>query len=180
MGYGIVVNFHMLFGRLTCKSLGASFAENFYGLKRVSSSYLSNSKFAVNGQSTPALTRAQVNKSLLMLVGLPYVKCRLDLLYSQISGGLSASILGRNEQEEAEAEELTDPETTTRRKLVIRLAQLFRKIYPFINMLYHGSNLAYNIAYLFGKTKYYSPWLHLIGLEIKRMSMADYVRAASV
>ncbi|KAG2217287.1 hypothetical protein INT45_005389 [Circinella minor] len=160
------------------KEWGASFAENFYGLKRVSSAYLNNNKFAaaVNGgqSSTPPLTRNQINKSLLVLVGLPYVKCRLDLFYSQISGGLSASILGGNEQEEREQEELLDMDTPTRRKLAIRLTQLFRKVYPYINMLYHGSNLAYNIAYLFGKTKYYSPWLHLIGLEIKRMSMADY------
>lgn len=58
---------------------------------------------------------------------------------------------------------------------MIRLIQLFRFVYPYVNGAYHGANLAYAIAYMFNKTRYYSPWLHLIGLEIKRMSMADYV-----
>lgn len=161
--------------------IGGSFAENFYGLKRVSTSYLKShaAKFAssVNGgqSSTPPLSRSQINKSLLMLVGLPYIKCRLDLLYSQVSGGSSASLFGSNEQEEREREELMDPDTSARRKLMIRLIQLFRFVYPYVNGAYHGANLAYAIAYMFNKTRYYSPWLHLIGLEIKRMSMADYV-----
>lgn len=132
-------------------------------------------KFAATGgkSTAPPLTPREINRSLLVLVGLPYVKCRLDLFYNQISGG--SSILGANEHEERETEELQDPDTPTRRRLAIRLIRLFRLIYPYINSIYHASNLAYNIGYLFGKTRYYTPWLHLIGLEIKRMSMADYV-----
>ncbi|KAG0167320.1 ubiquitin-protein ligase peroxin 12 [Apophysomyces sp. BC1015] len=156
------------------KEWGASFAENFYGLKRVSSAYVDSSaqKFGLNN-STPSLSRKEIRRSLLVLVGLPYVKCRLDLLYQKVSGG-SSSILGENEQEQNEIDELRDPQTGPRRRLIIRLIQLFRKLYPFLNALYHGSNLAYNIAYMFGGTRYYTPWLHLIGVEIKRMSMADY------
>lgn len=108
-------------------------------------------------------------------MGLPYVKCRLDLLYQKVSGGSAASILGDSEREEMEGEELANPDTKPMRKLAIRLIRLFRKVYPIINFLYYGSNLAYNVAYLFGKTRYYTPWLHLLGLEVKRMSMNDYV-----
>ncbi|KAI8337687.1 Pex12 amino terminal region-domain-containing protein [Chlamydoabsidia padenii] len=159
------------------KEWGASFAENFYGLKRVSAKHLDSkgSQMALpvgqQGQS-PALTRKERNQSLLVLVGLPYLKCRLDLYYQQISGG--ASLLGINEQEERENEELADQTTTRRRRFTIRLIKLFRKLYPYINALYHGSGLVYNVLYLFNKTKYHSPWLHLLGLQIKRMSMADY------
>jgi peroxin-12 len=124
-------------------------------------------------QQPAALTTRERNQSLLVLVGLPYLKCRLDLLYQQISG--DASLLGINEQEERENEALADPHTTRRRRLAIRLIKLFRKVYPYINALYHGSGLVYNVLYLFNKTKYHSPWLHLLGLQIKRMSMADYV-----
>ncbi|ORZ01803.1 Pex12 amino terminal region-domain-containing protein, partial [Syncephalastrum racemosum] len=163
------------------KEWGASFAENFYGLKRVSSAYLNSNaaKFAATGgkSTAPPLTSREINRSLLVLVGLPYVKCRLDLFYNQISGG--SSILGANEHEERETEALQDPDTPMRRRLAIRLTRLFRLIYPYINSIYHASNLAYNIGYLFGKTRYYTPWLHLIGLEIKRMSMADYVRKSN-
>lgn len=158
-------------------ALGGSFAENFYGLKRVASSHLDSIKFnaPINSQASPALTRKQITQSLLVLVGLPYVKCRLDLLYQRVSGGSASSILGDNEQEELQNEELNDPQTPFKRKLVIRLERLFKKAYPIINFLYYGSNLVYNVGYLFGKTKYYTPWLHLLGLEVKRMSMSDYV-----
>lgn len=109
-------------------------------------------------------------------MGLPYVKSRLDLFYQKVSGGsVAASILGDNEQEELENEELANPDTKPMRKLMIRLIRLFKKVYPIINFLYHGSNMAYNVAYLFGKTRYYTPWLHLLGLQVKRMSMNDYV-----
>lgn len=157
--------------------IGGSFAENFYGLKRVSTAHLDSIKFTspINSQSSPALTTREITKSLLVLVGLPYVKCRLDLLYQKVTGGGSASILGDNEQEELENEELANSQTNPTRKLVIRLIRLFKKVYPTISFLYYGSNLAYNVAYLFGKTRYYTPWLHLLGLEVKRMSMNDYV-----
>lgn len=106
------------------------------------------------------------------MVGLPYIKCKLDLLYQRASG--SSDII-LDEQVEIENEELADSNTKASRKLLIRLKRLFKKIYPIVNFLYHISNLGYNIGYLFGKTKYYTPWLHLLGIEVKRMSMDDYV-----
>ncbi|KAI9012520.1 Pex12 amino terminal region-domain-containing protein [Phycomyces nitens] len=156
------------------KEWGASFAENFYGLKRVSSAHLaSRPKFSsVGPDTTPPLSSKEIQRSLLMLVGLPYIKCRLDLFYQRISGG--ASLLGDNEQQDREREQLADPSTHVARKLAIHLTRLFRKVYPYINALYYGSNLVYNIGYMFGKTDYYSPWFHLIGLQVKRMSMSDY------
>ncbi|CAO3653828.1 unnamed protein product [Cunninghamella echinulata] len=170
----------LLIERHYLKEWGASFAENFYGLKRVSTNYLESkgSQFALpvstSGQGqTPSLTKQEINKSLLVLVGLPYIKCRMDLFYQQISGDASL-LLGINEQEERENEELEDPSTPSLRKLKIRLIKLFRKFYPYMNLIYYGSNLVYNVLYLFNKTKYHTPWLHLIGVQIKRMSMADY------
>ncbi|KAG2234037.1 hypothetical protein INT48_007127 [Thamnidium elegans] len=150
------------------------FVERHYLKEWVSTRHLDNIKFTspINSQSSPSLTTAEISKSLLALVGLPYVKCRLDLFYQKVSG--NGSILGDNEQEELENEELENPETKRTRKLMIRLIRLFKKVYPIINLAYYGSNLAYNVAYLFGKTRYYTPWLHLLGLQVQRMSMNDY------
>jgi peroxin-12 len=97
------------------------------------------------------------------------------LLYEQVSGGASASLLGENEQEIRELEILNDQSASIRTKAIVHLKRIFRKVYPIINMLYYGSNLCYNIGYLFGKTKYYTPWLRILGIEVKRMSMDDYV-----
>ncbi|KAI8075307.1 Pex12 amino terminal region-domain-containing protein [Gongronella butleri] len=170
----------LLVERHYLKEWGGSFAENFYGLKRVSTSFLESkgSQYALpaGGQGqTPGLTPREIRRSLLVLVGLPYIKCRADLLYQQVSG--DASVLGTNEQEEQEDEQLADPATPPRQKLKIRLIKLFRRFYPYVNFMYHASGLVYNVLYLFNKSNYYSPWLHLIGVQIKRMSMADY-RAA--
>jgi peroxin-12 len=157
--------------------LGASFAENFYGLKRVATQVATNGQFIApsSDQSNPKLSTKDINRSLLFLVGLPYIKCKLDLLYSQVSGGASASLLGENEQEARELEILSDPSSSVKTKAVVHLKRIFRQVYPIVNMLYYGSNLCYNIGYLFGKTKYYTPWLRILGIEVKRMSMDDYV-----
>ncbi|KAI7899435.1 Pex12 amino terminal region-domain-containing protein [Cokeromyces recurvatus] len=162
----------LLIERHYLKEWGGSFAENFYGLKRVSIKQIDSIKLAshVKLQNSIPLSNREISQSLLVLVGLPYVKCRLDLLYQQISG---RSILG-DEQEEIENEQLNDPTILKKQKMMIRLKRLFKRVYPILNFLYYGSNLAYNIAYLFGKTRYYTPWLHLLGLEVKRMSMHDY------
>ncbi|KAI7878737.1 Pex12 amino terminal region-domain-containing protein [Mucor mucedo] len=164
----------LLVERHYLKEWGGSFAENFYGLKRVSTRHLDTVQFSASSQSSPALTRREISMSLLVLVGLPYVKSRLDLLYGKVSGGSASSILGDNEQEELENEELANGDTPRMRKLAIRFMRLFKRLYPILNFVYHGSNMAYNVAYLFGKTKYYTPWLHLLGLQVKRMSMNDY------
>ncbi|KAI8582164.1 hypothetical protein K450DRAFT_185083 [Umbelopsis ramanniana AG] len=166
----------LLIERHYLKEWGASFAENFYGLKRVATQAATNGQFIAPGsdQSSQKLSTKDINRSLLFLVGLPYIKSKLDLLYSQVSGGASASLLGENEQEERELEILNDPSASVRTKAVVHLKRIFRKVYPVVNMLYYGSNLCYNIGYLFGKTKYYTPWLRILDIEVKRMSMDDY------
>ncbi|KAG2171433.1 hypothetical protein INT43_009094, partial [Umbelopsis isabellina] len=166
----------LLIERHYLKEWGASFAENFYGLKRVATNTATTGQFVApaNAQSSPKLSSKDINRSLMFLVGLPYIKCKLDLLYEQVSGGASASLLGENEQEIREIEILNNPSASVRTKAVVHLKRLFRKVYPVINMLYYGSNLCYNIGYLFGKTKYYTPWLRILGIEVKRMSMDDY------
>lgn len=52
----------------------------------------------------------------------------------------------------------------------------FRALYPYVNATYQAVIFAYQIGYMYGKTDYYTPWLHLVGLQARRMSMKDYVR----
>ncbi|KAF9992072.1 ubiquitin-protein ligase peroxin 12 [Modicella reniformis] len=54
------------------------------------------------------------------------------------------------------------------------VVKIFKKGYPYVNALYHLSILLHYIGYLYNKTSYYSPWFRLIGIEVKRMSAADY------
>jgi peroxin-12 len=54
-----------------------------------------------------------------------------------------------------------------------RCKHVFRVIYPWINAIYYGLILAYHIAYLYDYSKYYTPWLHLQGIELRRLSIQD-------
>ncbi|KAL1915311.1 uncharacterized protein VTP21DRAFT_6769 [Calcarisporiella thermophila] len=173
---------------------GASFAENFYGLKRVRSKavkqmseIVSQHRTLLSSSATIAdqqkkqrreekLRPRDIRWSLVFLVGLPYTKSKLDELYERISGGAGARLFGETfSPDEQEEEELLDPQTTARRRLLIQLKRVFRLVYPLINAAYNGLILIHYIGYLFNKTDYYQPWLKWIGIEIKRMSFADYL-----
>ena len=56
-----------------------------------------------------------------------------------------------------------------------RLARAFKKVYPYANAAYLAWMLAYQIMYLYGKTRYFNPWLHFMKVEVTRMTMNDYV-----
>jgi hypothetical protein len=49
------------------------------------------------------------------------------------------------------------------------------KLYPLFHALYEGMQLAYQIAYLAGRTQYFSPWLHLLSLKVRRLALHDMV-----
>jgi hypothetical protein len=63
-----------------------------------------------------------------------------------------------------------------REKLKARLQSIFKAAYPYANATWDLWLLSYNIRYLFEKTPYYRPWLAYMGVDIRRMSVQDYVR----
>lgn len=58
-----------------------------------------------------------------------------------------------------------------------RAQALFKKLWPMFTKAYELVLLAYNVGYLFDKTPYYRPWLHWLGIDIRRMDQEDYVRS---
>ncbi|RKP26389.1 Pex12 amino terminal region-domain-containing protein [Syncephalis pseudoplumigaleata] len=137
----------------------SSFSENFYGLKRA--------RVADHGRQW---TGADVRRSLLYLVGLPYLKTKLDAAYEQARGGAAADLF-----DEEEPDALCIHGRYAAKTMSHYGARLFRTMYPWINAAYHGSILVYQVAYLYDKTRFYSPWLHLQHVEVQRMTMQDYV-----
>ncbi|KAI1319541.1 ubiquitin-protein ligase peroxin 12 [Mortierella claussenii] len=173
------------------REYGASFAENFYGLKRVRAPRLikqpkvniDDESVTAGSTATTATTAAvsampgsnklrerDIRKSLLFLIGLPYVKCKLDEYYEKITGGEAARLFG--DEFAQEEEDLAGQPFIVRSKAL--MIKAFKKGYPYVNALYQLSILAHYIGYLYNKTPFYSPWLRLIGIEVKRMSAADY------
>lgn len=158
----VVVERHYL------RTRGGSFTENFYGLKR---------EKALRGEIPRAsmaaphlvreslqLTSRDVWKNLLVLVGVPYLKRKLDEGYEV---NAPRALLG--------AAYTRMPDNPTLRDRFLHYYRWFlRNIYPSVNAAYYFAMLAFNLAYLFDRTKYHSPLMWLIGTRIRRMTGADY------
>ncbi|KAG0311856.1 ubiquitin-protein ligase peroxin 12 [Dissophora globulifera] len=168
------------------REYGASFAENFYGLKRVRAPRIvkqpkvtiddesvATQAAAAAGPSIPGsnkLRERDIKKSLFFLIGLPYIKSKLDEYYEKVSGGEAARLFG--DEFTQEEEDLTGQSLAVRSKAAV--IKVFKRGYPYVNAVYQLAILAHYIGYLYNKTPFYSPWLRLIGIEVKRMSAADY------
>ncbi|KAJ2895513.1 ubiquitin-protein ligase peroxin 12 [Coemansia aciculifera] len=163
----------LLVERHYLRAYGGSFAEHFYGTKRVRTRKIRGD----NG-----LTRGDVWGSLALLVGLPLVKTRLDQYYEKVSGGEAARLLGNAFAPAAQSDDESlgtgDSGTSGLHRLVERwrlvLKRLFKVYYPHFNFIYHAATALYYVAYMFDRTNYNSPWLHILGLQVRRLSAADY------
>ncbi|KAI8810881.1 Pex12 amino terminal region-domain-containing protein [Cladochytrium replicatum] len=160
-------------------SFSASFAEMFYGFKRVPVSKKTNWK----KRTALKLSALQIIASTLVAVALPYVRGKLSELYEEVrieatAGGAASSLLGDDDEESYEEQD--DPlggQDTLEDSLEMRAQKRFRrtflKLYPYVNGLYHATTLGYQIGYLYSLTDNHSPLLHLIGIRVVRMTMKD-------
>ncbi|KAI9100513.1 Pex12 amino terminal region-domain-containing protein [Phlyctochytrium arcticum] len=152
-----------------------SFAENFYGLKRVAPAKNRRQK------GEQRLTSAQIGKSLFFLAVMPYLKSKLDDLYEQMSGGSSRQLLGNLFAEPLSQSRTNDDEQLPRvQRIRQQIARTFCTTYPYVNATYQALIFLYQIGFMYGKTDYYSPWLHLCGVQLRRMGPKDYVSIITV
>lgn len=161
--------------RYYLRTYAGGFTENFYGLKRervlkVRGGEVPRAQLGAPGEvrEVLGLKDADVWKNLAVMVGLPYVKRKLDEGYEVHAEGVN--LLGPAYQER----ERYPNEGTIKQRLLWFYKWFLRKVYPSVNAAYHFSILAFNLAYLFDGTKYHSPWLWLIGSRIRRMNAADH------
>ncbi|KAF7301553.1 Peroxisome assembly protein 12 [Mycena indigotica] len=138
----------------------ASFSENFYGLKRRRRPFIETprAQAAVGGVPPGEKLRNQeIWPSLLFLVGIPYLRAKAQ------EGGISSDI------------EHTQSNRLRQQTLAHRF---YKKIYPWLNTSFELWLFSSNIAYLFGKTAYYRPWLSWIGVDLRRLGLDDFREAA--
>ncbi|KAG5929229.1 hypothetical protein E4U53_002489 [Claviceps sorghi] len=154
--------------RYYLRTRGASFTEHFYGLKR---------EKALRGEiprasiSAPHLVRqvlklstSDVWKNLAIMVGVPYLKRKLDEGY-QVNA--PRALLGSSYTRMPENPTLKD-------RFVHYYRWFLSNIYPSLHAAYYFAILAFNLGYLFDRTKYHNPLLWLIGTRLRRMTSADY------
>lgn len=132
-------------------------------------------------RETLKLRNSDVWKNLAVMVGLPYLKRRLDEGYDihaaphaalAAAGGGGGGVGGGGPHYRPADDLPHNP--TVRQRLMYYYKWFLRNVYPSINAAYYFSILAFNLAYLFDNTKYSSPFLWLIGTRIRRLGAADH------
>lgn len=147
---------------------GGSFTEHFYGLKRDKVLYGEIPRASTSSphivRDTLKLSTKDVWKSLLVLVGVPYLKRKLDEGYEvNAPRALLGSAYTRM------------PDNPTLKQRFLHYYRWFlRNVYPSINAGYYFALLAFNLAYLFDGAKQHHPLMWLIGARARRLTAADY------
>ncbi|ESZ93844.1 hypothetical protein SBOR_5785 [Sclerotinia borealis F-4128] len=154
----------------------SSFVENFYSLKReralppaVGDLLLTSQGANAHLRETTKLSRSDIWKNLFMLVGIPYLKRRLDESH-EINA--PRALLGANYTR-------MPANPTLKQRFLHYYRWFLTHIYPSVNAAYYFSILAFNLRYLFSGSKsgagvYSDPFLWMIGTRIRRLSQADF------
>ncbi|KAG5716083.1 Ankyrin repeat protein nuc-2 [Termitomyces sp. T112] len=165
----------LLVERYYLRKHNASFSENFYGLKRRRRPYIetSRAKAAVGGVPPgEALGSREIWRSLLFLVGVPYLRAKAQDYYEELGGGVDTDVLDEN----IGTRQL---QALTENTWKARLKRSFKVVYPWLNVSFELWLLSYNMAYLFDRKPFYRPWLSWIGVDLRRLGSEDFRVAAS-
>ncbi|KAI5124795.1 hypothetical protein M0805_005429 [Coniferiporia weirii] len=144
----------------------ASFAENFYGLKRQRKPLYETerTKLAVGNSVAGAQLRDRdIHRSLFFLVVVPYLRAKAQDYYEALGGGVDPNLF----------EEEQSPRVSSEDTIPGCLRMAYKKVYPWLNMSFEVWMMCYNIAYLFDHTAYYRPWLSWIGINLRRLGPDD-------
>ncbi|KAK7701242.1 ubiquitin-protein ligase peroxin 12 [Botryosphaeria dothidea] len=168
----------LLVERHFLRTYGGGFTENFYGMKRervlrVKGGEAHRAQLGAADQvrETLKLRDADVWRNLAVMVGLPWLKRKLDegwdihAAHQSVLQG--APGFGRERDGLPEG-------ASIRQRIVFYYKWFLRKVYPSVNAAYYFALLAWNLAYLFDGSKYHSPFLWLVGTRIRRLNAADH------
>jgi peroxin-12 len=170
-------------------TFGGSFTENFYSLKRekvlrVRGGEIKRTQLAVPDEVRQRLKLGggDVWKNLAVLVGVPWLKRKLDESYDiHIAPSASLLMSGSLGGPQYLDRDAMPENPTIKQRLVWYYKWFLRRVYPSVNAAYYFSILAFSLGYMFDRTKYSSPFLWMIGTRMRRMGEADHraIEAAS-
>ncbi|KAL5615230.1 hypothetical protein BROUX41_005286 [Berkeleyomyces rouxiae] len=154
--------------RFYLRTRGGSFTENFYGLKRekATATEIPRAMLGAAGvaRDTLRLQARDVWANIAVSVGIPYLKRRLDEDYEV---NAPRALLGL-------AYTRMPDNPTMRQRFVHYYRWFLLNVYPSVNAAYGFATLAFNLAYLFDRSRYHSPLMWFVGTRIRRMAAADY------
>jgi hypothetical protein len=153
---------------------GGGFTENFYGLKRERVLRIKGGETprarlgaATDVRETLKLRNVDIWRNLAVMVGIPYLKRKLDEAYDVHAAGVN--MLGPSYRDR----DAYPRDAGWRKKVLWYYKWFLRNIYPSVNAAYWFAMVAFNLAYLFDGTKYHSPFMMLIGSRMRRLNAAD-------
>ncbi|CAJ0955217.1 unnamed protein product, partial [Mesorhabditis belari] len=122
---------------------GASFSENFYGMKRI---------FQATGEM-PMKGWTKL-RSIFILVIWPYLRDKLDKLHDDLK--LRLSYIGNANQD-----------------FKVKLAKVFVKYYPWFKSIIGALTVFLQIAYIINRSYIHSPFLWASGVRLEKLTGAD-------
>ncbi|KAH7055518.1 Pex12 amino terminal region-domain-containing protein [Macrophomina phaseolina] len=169
----------LLVERHFLRTYGGGFTENFYGLKRervlrVKGGEVHRAQLGAADQvrETLKLRDADVWRNLAVMVGLPWLKRKLDEgwdIHAAHQNLLQGAGPGFGRDRDALPEG-----ASVKQRIVFYYKWFLRKVYPSVNAAYYFALLAWSLAYLFDTSKFHSPFLWLVGTRIRRLNAADH------
>ncbi|KAL2370904.1 peroxisome assembly protein 12 [Blastomyces gilchristii SLH14081] len=171
----------LLVERYYLRTFGGSFTENFYSLKRervlaTKNGEVPRAQLGAAGpvRETLKLRSSDIWKNLAVMVGIPYLKRKLDEGYDIHAAPHAALAASGGGGPRYHPDDDLPHNPTVRQRLMHYYKWFLRNVYPSLNAAYYFAILAFNLAYLFDNTKYSSPFLWLIGTRIRRLGPADH------
>ncbi|EFJ38878.1 hypothetical protein SELMODRAFT_437729 [Selaginella moellendorffii] len=152
------------------RTADASFAEALYGLRRQPVEIVTDvTQKKSSLPSRAGLTRAQKSLSIFFLVGLPYIKAKLQGAYTaQRGSALQTALWGSSSAPVEEVVPHNNRSIFQRWKL--NLVAFLTYSFPWIHATHEGLSFAYQLLYLLEATRFYSPALYLTGVYVRRAS----------
>ena len=177
----------LLVDRHFLRAYGGGFTENFYALKRERVLNVRAPRIP-GGETQHALPRAQLGaaddvrealrlrerdvwKNIAVMVGIPYLKRKLDEGYDIHAASTNSALVTGPSFTNRDA---LPPHPTIRQRIFYYYKWFLRKVYPSLNAAYYFALLAFHLAYLFGASRFHDPLLWLVETRIRRLGEADY------
>lgn len=104
--------------------------------------------------------------SLVFLVLVPYLKEKLDRWYNR-NYAHNVTLLQAGDVEDFRSQSALGGGIKAKMETLVRI------LYPSFHAAYEGSHFVYQLLYLYDYTSYFTPFLHLMGLRVNRLSMGD-------
>lgn len=145
--------FDLLIQYVHLKIHGASFAESFYGLKRMPVGL--HKTFQKSKRNW--LPKKHFYYSLLLLTLFPYIKVQLLSLYNNLK---DKDFNGDLERIQVKLK---------------KLSKFYIKCYPYFHFILEFVNLIYQVSYAIGKSAYHSPLLHLSNTQLRTLTHEDQI-----